>query len=318
MAYCISHTLRHGSPPTIVLLGEPAWQSLAEDYLASLTGRRYAKGTAETYRLHLSRLLGALSAVDPAHCATGDVRLAIDQVRALWPDSYQSANSRCMLINVCRSFFRWAVEAGLVMRNPAAAIIVRHGEGVATMPISLSDIQRLLTTIKASNDRNRHRDEALFAFYAFTGVRRNEALSVTAGDYQREQGTVLIRGKGGSRKRLPVIAPLRQILDAYLALMAISAADAPLFSGKSAVAYAALSGRQADKLFHKWRRLAALPMGLTIHSFRAGFASTLYNDNHDLLLVSRLLGHRDIRTTCRYITVLTDARLSLEHAFTNH
>lgn len=300
--------------PAPALLPPPSpWPALVDDFLASLTARQYAPATTDSYRLHLRRLLPALAGLLPADCGPEALRLALGQVRSGWPRAYRTANSRALLTNACRSFFRWAAEAGSLAKNPAARIVLRHGEGAGAVPISPGDIQRLLSTIHAADDRHRLRDEALFAVYAFTGVRRGEALALWTGDYQPESNSLLVRGKGGGRRRLPVIAPLRQILDTHLATLPQPAHDRPLFAGREATR--PLSGRQADKRFHRWRQLAGLPPGLTIHSFRAGLASTLYQDSHDLLLVSRLLGHRDLRSTCRYITMPTDARQALEQAF---
>jgi len=47
--------------------------------------------------------------------------------------------------------------------------------------------------------------------------------------------------------------------------------------------------------------MAGLRKELTIHSFRAGFASTLHGGSGDVVLVSRALGHRDLRPTLRYV-----------------
>ncbi len=47
---------------------------------------------------------------------------------------------------------------------------------------------------------------------------------------------------------------------------------------------------------------------MSVHSLRHTFATLLYRGTRDLLLVSRALGHRDIRTTQRYAHV-EDRRL---------
>jgi site-specific recombinase XerD len=40
-----------------------------------------------------------------------------------------------------------------------------------------------------------------------------------------------------------------------------------------------------------------------LHSFRAGFATRLHESTRDLALVARALGHRDLRTTLRYVNI---------------
>ena len=72
-----------------------------------------------------------------------------------------------------------------------------------------------------------------------------------------------------------------------------------LFPGRSGAKR--LTARQANTRFQHWRAAAGLRPELTIHSFRAGFATALHEDTSDVILVSRALGHRDLRPTLRYV-----------------
>lgn len=73
----------------------------------------------------------------------------------------------------------------------------------------------------------------------------------------------------------------------------------PLFSGKSL--NVKLSSRQASNLFIKWKKKSGIRKNLTIHSFRAGYATLLYKKTKDPLLVSYALGHSSFNTTKWYI-----------------
>ncbi|MGH8247870.1 MAG: tyrosine-type recombinase/integrase, partial [Gammaproteobacteria bacterium] len=65
------------------------------------------------------------------------------------------------------------------------------------------------------------------------------------------------------------------------------------------------------------RGLPACGPELTIHSFRAGFATALHRATGDVLLVSRSLGHRDLRPTMRYVQWLQpELRKAIDRAFT--
>ncbi|MCL4492389.1 MAG: site-specific integrase [Nitrospirae bacterium] len=74
---------------------------------------------------------------------------------------------------------------------------------------------------------------------------------------------------------------------------------APLFPGR--YIHRPLSFRQAQARFDKWKNIAGIRKGLTIHSFRAGFATLLYRVTGDILLVARAMGHSDVRSTDRYV-----------------
>jgi site-specific recombinase XerD len=64
-------------------------------------------------------------------------------------------------------------------------------------------------------------------------------------------------------------------------------------------------------------KISGLPEYLTIHSFRAGFATELYRQTSDLLLTSKALGHCDIKSTCRYIGGILSAKEHLERLYSD-
>jgi len=52
---------------------------------------------------------------------------------------------------------------------------------------------------------------------------------------------------------------------------------------------------------HRIRNGSGVNASLTIHSFRAGYATLLHKATKDLLLVARAMGHKDLSTTERYV-----------------
>jgi site-specific recombinase XerD len=62
-------------------------------------------------------------------------------------------------------------------------------------------------------------------------------------------------------------------------------------------------GKQRTNFSRPWqkiRRAAGLPEGFRFHGLRHHFASTLVSNGVDLMVVSRLLTHKDAKTTQRY------------------
>jgi integrase/recombinase XerD len=167
----------------------------------------------------------------------------------------------------------------------------------------MQEITCLFSAIKKSDDPLAKRDEALFAVYAFTEIRRSEALALRIKDYDRVSSTLFLpRTKGGSNRIQPIPSQLAEILERYISRIERNFnfnADFPLFFGRHPEK--PLSARQAQVRFEKWKKFSGIRKNLTIHSFRAGFATLLYEATGDILLVSRVMGHVDIRTTRRYI-----------------
>lgn len=171
-----------------------------------------------------------------------------------------------------------------------------------TIPITKEEVDLFLETIVNADDRYSLRDEALFSVYAFTGLRRCEALLLTLGDVDVRWHTLFAaRPKGGRSRLQPIPRRLSDVLNRYIALNFPGTHQPlwPLFPGRHPAR--ALSAKQAWLRFDKWKRLAGIRKGLTIHSFRAGYATALYKATSDVWLVSRAVGHADIRTTEGYI-----------------
>lgn len=161
----------------------------------------------------------------------------------------------------------------------------------------------LLETITRSNDMHSLRDEALFSVYAFTGIRRSEALKLTIRDFDPKALTLFIAHPKGGRSRLqPIPLRLARVLRSHISknISVRHKITPPLFSGIKSDN--ALSAKQAWIRFEKWKRLSGIRRNLTIHSFRAGYATMLYQKTGDALLVARAMGHTDIKTTERYIS----------------
>jgi integrase/recombinase XerC len=154
-----------------------------------------------------------------------------------------------------------------------------------------------MNAIRRSNDPLRFRDEALFLTYALTGLRRTEALRLDVSDYDAEKGMLRVKsGKGRRARTIPVARQLGPVLRRFCNYRQ---SGGKLFAGRAPGK--GLTARQAQVRFDLWKTAAGLRPELRIHSFRAGFATTLHRGCGDVILVSRALGHRDLRPTLRYV-----------------
>ena len=201
-----------------------------------------------------------------------------------------------------RSFFNWAFSSGQCSTNPAIMLHMTPFDSRHTVPICMTEIELLLETITISNDKHSLRDEALFSVYAFAGIRRSEALKLTVRDFDRKAMTLYIANPKGGRSRIqPIPMRLARVLDCHIAKN-IMTDDCnpthPLFYGSNPGS--GLTAKQAWIRFDKWKKLSGIRRGLTIHSFRAGYATKLYQKTGDVLLIARAMGHADVKSTERY------------------
>lgn len=274
-------------------------------YMLDLQACGRSAGTLESYRgslAELERLVGSETEIEAISAERLNLAIIAMRGQGLRPagQALRSEVTMNRYRSSFRAFFRWAFETGTVAKNPAVRLRRAWVDSPQTMPITPVETSRLLATIRQSGDPLRLRDEALFAVYALTGMRRSEALALKISDYDAAGGTLCIReGKGRQWRMVPVAGPLRGILDEFCR-EDVRGHAGKLFHGRGDGR--ALTSRQAQARFEKWRKAAGLPCHLTIRSFRVGFATTLHAWSGDILSISRLLGHRDLRPILRYVS----------------
>jgi site-specific recombinase XerD len=180
------------------------------DYLLQLkaSGRRVTtiSSYAESLGL-LGRRLGTsipLTTVSPVLLNTVVAGLAIIEDR---PGKRRSQTTLNRHRSVYRGFFGWAFETKRITANPALLLGRSNMESVPTQPMTLHEVRSFLRAIRRSNEPLRLRDEALFALYAFTGLRRAEALSLDEADYNAATRTLQVKnGKSGRPRVVHVIS----------------------------------------------------------------------------------------------------------------
>src|SRR5690606_4816245 len=153
------------------------------------------------------------------------------------------------------------------------------------------------------------RDVAVLTLLYGLGLRIGEALALDAADCPLGE-PLLIRGKGGRDRIVPVLPVARDAVADYLRLCPWPlVAEGPLFRGvrggrlnPGAVAGAMASLRQS----------LGLPEPATPHALRHSFATHLLAAGGDLRTIQQLLGHASLSTTQVY-TGVDDAHLLAVH-----
>ena len=144
-----------------------------------------------------------------------------------------------------------------------------------------------------------------------TGLRVSELVSLTVGAVAADDRFVLVTGKGGRERLVPLSEPAKQAITGYLALLkkhnpqSGEAASRWLFPSRGAQGH--LTRQHFALELKALARLAAVPeKSVSPHVLRHAFASHLLAGGADLRAVQQMLGHADISTTQIYTHVLAD------------
>jgi integrase/recombinase XerC len=144
------------------------------------------------------------------------------------------------------------------------------------------------------------RDTALITLVYGTGLRIGEALALTP-SVLKAGNSIIVKGKGGKERLVPLIPVIREALAQYAALVPFALAETlPLFRGARG---GPLSPRIAQLRIAKLRTELGLPETATPHALRHSFASHLLAEGADLRTIQELLGHASLSTTQRYTAI---------------
>jgi site-specific recombinase XerD len=186
-------------------------------------------------------------------------------------------------ISTIRSFLRFTLGAARVPETPFAP---RTAQRLPEAP-KAEEVDRLLELIQGEEPlalRNR----ALLELVYSAGLRSAEAVGLDLGDVDFEQELVLVRGKGGKERAVPLGEEASYHLRRYL-----RDARPGLASGANDAVFLSARGRRLDT--SSVRRMLPHP-----HRLRHSFATHLLEGGADLRTIQELLGHSSLSTTQIY------------------
>ncbi len=213
--------------------------------------------------------------------------------------------------SVLRQFHRFLFSEGLREDDPAAVIeSPRQGRGLPKI-LSEAEVEHLLEAARAAEGALGLRLNALVELLYATGLRVSELVGLPAAAAARDPRVLVVRGKGGKERMVPLSEAARQALRDYLPVrrhfVPGRAESRWLFPSRGRSGH--LTRRRMGQLLKQLALDSGIaPEKVSPHVLRHAFASHLLDHGADLRSVQKMLGHADISTTQIYTHVL-NARL---------
>ncbi|SEH98655.1 tyrosine recombinase XerC [Paracoccus alkenifer] len=222
-----------------------------------------------------------------------------------------SARSLARRLSAVRSFLRWLSDREGF--DASRALSTRSPRYLRSLPrpIAPEQARAVLDLAGAQHPTPwvAARDAAVLTLLYGLGLRIGEALALEGADWPPGE-SLLIRGKGGRERVVPVLPVARQAVSEYLRLCPWPlAADGPLFRG---VRGGRLNPGAVAGAMAQLRQSLGLPETATPHALRHSFATHLLAAGGDLRTIQQLLGHASLSTTQVY-TGVDDAHLLAVH-----
>jgi integrase/recombinase XerD len=290
-----------------------------QGYLDHLTIERgVAANTLSSYRRDLRRYAEHLvpRGVDDLREVTEpDVSEFLVALRKGDPDTGTvalSAVSAARALIAVRGLHRFAATEGLTSLDVARA--VKPPTPSRRLPKSLTVDQVLALIDGAGGDSEADgpltlRNRALLEVLYSTGARISEAVGLDVDDVDTQSRSVLLRGKGGKQRLVPIGRPAVGALDVYLVRGRPDLARRG--KGTPAIFLNARGGRlsrqSAWQVLQDTAQRAGITAAVSPHTMRHSFATHLLEGGADVRVVQELLGHASVTTTQIYTLVTVNA-----------
>jgi site-specific recombinase XerD len=209
------------------------------------------------------------------------------------------------IVSALRTFCRFLVQQGDMSADLAAAIPTVADWRLATVPKALAPAQvtQLLQSCKQDHPTGQ-RDYTIVLLLARLGLRPGEVVAMTLEDLDWEEGTLLVRGKGGRRDRLPLPQDVGQALATYLADVRPRCATRRVFLRMKAPQGGFANSVAICTIVRRALERAGLePPCKGAHILRHSLATNLLHAGASMVEISDVLRHRRPQTTEIYAKV---------------
>jgi len=230
-----------------------------------------------------------------------------------------SQATRARRLSAIRQLYRFAYEEGWRSDNPAIRL---KGPGRAQRLPGTLDVPQVEALIQAARrgPRDVARNTCLMELLYATGMRVTELVSLPVAAARGDPQMILVRGKGGKERLVPLSPPARAALRDWLTRRD-AAEEAARKDGTAHKAWAtpsrflfpsrARDGHLTRQGFFALIKDLAISGGVapdkvTPHRLRHAFATHLLANGADLRSIQTMLGHASVATTEIYTHVLDD------------
>lgn len=187
--------------------------------------------------------------------------------------------------------FQFMEDEGYISKNP-----------IKKIPKIKDDIKykRFYTDMEIESIRDAcetQKELALVDLLASTGLRVSEVCCILLSEINWDERTIIIHGKGGKDRVVPISIRCKKHLQEYLLQRGINISPYLFCSIKKP--FGKMCSYSINKILHTVGVRVGLP-DITVHCFRRWFATTLNKRGADLTVIQDIMGHASFETTQKH------------------
>lgn len=258
---------------------------LRQRMLEELQLRNYCAGTIRLYLHHVAAFA--------QHFHRSPDQLGAEEIRRyqlfLIREKKLAWSSYNQIVCALRFFYAKTLKRTFLLQD----IPFPHSEQRLPLILSPEEVAQILTAPPHLKSR-----ALLMTIYA-AGLRRSEAAGLRVCDIDSARMTITVHQGKGRKDRVVMLSPV--LLDTLRQYWRQHKPKEWLFPGDNPGQ--PISGNDIFMVFHNAVRRAGITKKVSPHSLRHSFATHLLESGTDLRTIQILLGHRNLKTTARYLHV---------------
>ncbi len=213
-------------------------------------------------------------------------------------------------------YFNFLEDNSLINTNPFTKLKFKFKqEKKLPKTLQKNEVKKLLETVY--NELNSSitpykkfetiRNISLLEILISTGIRIQEASSITLNDISLQEKTIIIHGKGRKERQLFILN--KYVLSSLKNWLTIRKTSSPKCNNIFINKYGnPLSIHSIENIFRKYKTLSNINIKATPHYLRHTFATNLLTNGADLRSVQEILGHSSISTTQIYLEISSNRK----------
>lgn len=277
-----THPTRSKPLPNRLLLPPCRCSAALQDLDDELRYRGYAPKTRDTYGYHVRQFLEAVRDGLPE----SDAGLRTHIIHCLEERGY-SIGYADQSISALKFFYRFM--------RPDTLSLSRMPTFRRSKPLPKVLSRKQVASLFEHADRPR--DRALLMMVYSSGLRVSEIVRLRPSDFDREREVLRVSESKGGIERLTIYSELA--LAAVEKHWPHEASDRWVFAGQKRGTH--ISKRTAQRAFTRARDAVGIQLKVGVHTLRHSFATHLLEQGLPLIYLQKLLGHKSMQSTIRYL-----------------
>ena len=273
------------------------WKESIKDFETYLKlEKSLSPNSIEAYSSDISKLekyiMDAGKGIRPDQVTYSDLR----EFLAWYNESSRNARTQSRVLSGIRAFFRYLLIEGVIDENPSS--LIESPKIGLKLPevLSVEEIDGIIDVIDLSSPEG-HRNKAIIETLYGAGLRVSELVNLRITDIHRDEGYIIVTGKGNKQRLVPIGSKALREIDYYRQ----KRDTLPVIKNKNVL----FLNRRGSKLtrvmiFTIIKNLAmkaGIKKKVSPHTFRHSFATHMIEAGADLRAVQEMLGHESVMTT---------------------